>query len=246
VKLAVTLSGLALLVAGSASAADMPVKAPRAPAYIPAYSWTGIYLGVHGGVLAGESNSSVTSETPLSGTFGKSYDPSGGFIGAHAGFLYQFGNGFVLGLEGDVDHPWAEGDGAPQPSELLIASQAFGEAEIKWTASVRGRFGYAFDRTLLYATGGVAFAKLDHSLTMQSQLPGGYDRSADLVGWTVGAGLAQAFTNHLSGFVEYRYTDYGHDSFNNVDIGGGPTANGTINLKTHMIRAGLSFKIFRD
>ncbi|HEX5515989.1 MAG TPA: porin family protein, partial [Pseudolabrys sp.] len=39
-----------------ASAADMPVKAPRAPAPPPVYNWTGFYVGGHVGYLWGRTH----------------------------------------------------------------------------------------------------------------------------------------------------------------------------------------------
>lgn len=38
-----------------ASAADMPVKAPMAPAAAPIYNWTGFYVGLQGGYAWGSS-----------------------------------------------------------------------------------------------------------------------------------------------------------------------------------------------
>jgi outer membrane immunogenic protein len=79
--------------AGSASAADMPVKAaPLAPA--PAYDWSGIYIGGD----AGWQSSSIGLSSP---TGPLTYSPrhNSFAVGAFVGVQKQFGQ-FVLGVEG--------------------------------------------------------------------------------------------------------------------------------------------------
>src|SRR5215213_10270372 len=78
-------------------AADMPVKAQPAPV-VTAYSWTGIYVGIHGGLGRG-------THVRDTGAFVNEYDSSGPLFGGHAGFNWQF-NRFVLGFEGDG--AWAD------------------------------------------------------------------------------------------------------------------------------------------
>ena len=48
-KIALAFAAISMMFAGSASAADMAVKARPAPIPAPVFSWTGFYLGVHGG-----------------------------------------------------------------------------------------------------------------------------------------------------------------------------------------------------
>ena len=88
----------------------------------------------------------------------------------------------------------------------------FYETTVRWQASARGRIGYAFDRVLLYATGGAAFARINE----HDQVGGtgvSTDNSAIRTGRTLGAGFEYAFTNNLIGRLEYRYADFGHFSY---------------------------------
>jgi outer membrane immunogenic protein len=85
--------------------------------------------------------------------------------------------------------------------------------------SIRGRLGIAWDRALLYATGGAAFGGFNSFFSS----PNGTDTfSSTRVGWTVGGGLEYAVTNNWSVYAEYRYSDFGSSnvapgpSFNNV------------------------------
>src|SRR6266478_3906185 len=85
------LVGATLLFAGPALAADLGTRPPpyKAPALMPVFSWTGFYIGVHGG-------------------WGWSHMPdlldvngNGGFGGGQVGYNYQMNN-FVWGIEGDI------------------------------------------------------------------------------------------------------------------------------------------------
>ena len=115
------------------------------------------------------------------------------------------GSAFVLGLEADVDVLDYRAT-APFPTfngDLLTSLRNNVEG------SVRGRLGIAFDRTLIYATGGVAFA--DYKTQYFAIIPGfgNEEFSKTQVGWTVGAGLEYAIANNWSLRAEYRYTDFG-------------------------------------
>jgi len=102
------------------------------------------------------------------------------------------------------------------------AANGFDRSRIDWFATVRGRLGYAFDRLLIYGTGGVAFADRQ-------------DRPTPCVGYaTAGAGIASgqalvgtgfyvtpdaetaggveyAFTNNLTARIEGLYAAFGRD-----------------------------------
>ena len=87
-----------------------------------------------------------------------------------------------------------------------------------YLASLRGRVGYAFDRTLIFATGGIAFTQF----SAEADLCNGASLNADqsLTGWTVGAGAEYAFTDNWIGRLEYRYYDFGDDALDGFgDVG---------------------------
>ena len=124
----------------------MPAKAP---AYIaPIYNWTGFYVGINGGGGWGGSEFSAPFSTG-------SFDTSGGLVGGTIGYNWQM-NQFVFGLEGDID--WSNIRGSAACAGTTC------EARNDWLSTVRGRFGYAFDRFMPYVTGGAAFGniKTDH------------------------------------------------------------------------------------
>ncbi len=195
-------------------AADMPVKAPvmRGPAPIAAYNWTGCYIGGHVGGLWARKQWEVRE--PLDPNFGLSdgsHNPNGWLGGVQGGCDYQFAGRFVIGIAGD--YAWTDAEGS-NASPLFPGWT--NHSKVKNLASVTGRVGYAWDRFLGYVKGGVAWEKDEHRESLGGIIG---TVSATRRGWTVGIGGEYAFTNYLSGFIEYDYYDFGREDltfiFNN-------------------------------
>lgn len=212
--------------AGSALAADLPRRSPP-PAFIappPLFTWTGVYIGGQIGYAFGNSYSNI----PGTG-FAQSSSPEGVIGGAHVGYNYQI-NQFVVGLEGDVD-----GSSYSKSNFNGATASTYG-TRIPVEGSVRGRLGYAWDRTLVYATGGAAFADLEHTY-FGAITPLPYTSvSTGRVGWTVGGGIEYAVTNNWSVRGEYRYSDFGRT---NDVIGTGIVSH---HDTEHAVRVGFSYK----
>src|SRR5262249_26988552 len=139
------------------------------------------------------------------------------------------GSSWVFGVEGDIDAQDFHRDRVlAAPIGPFIPGDTF-TVKSDWQASFRGRIGYAIDRVLLYATGGVAIT----DLRARSNLVGIGVVSDDqtIVGGTVGGGLEWAVWNNISLGVEGRYTWYGHNDFNVGRIGVLPI-NDRIDLNT--------------
>src|SRR5882757_10866510 len=90
-SLVLGLAALAALVAAPANAADMAVKAPAYVTPVPVFSWTGCYIGIHGG--GGWQKSSFATE-------GEATSGVGVLGGAQVGCNLQVRQ-FVIGLEGE-------------------------------------------------------------------------------------------------------------------------------------------------
>ena len=190
--------------AGAASAADLPVKAPPLMAPLPiAYNWTGFYVGADIGYGWGSTDHTFSNGSPAGNS-----DPNGVLGGGFVGYNYQVAS-WVFGLEGDI-----EGSGMSGSFSNVTMGSSTATAKLTLDASVRGRIGFAWDRALLYVTGGGALAHYDFRggpavATAKTPLCPQCGFSQDLTGWTVGAGMEYAFAPNLSARVEYRYTDYG-------------------------------------
>jgi outer membrane immunogenic protein len=239
----VTAALLCATVSPQAADLRMPVKAPP-PVAAPAFSWTGFYVGGHVG--AGWSDAEFDSVTdaifpgflfgpPLVliptrlGTIPASgVDDVNILGGVQAGFNYQIGQ-WVFGLEADVSATGLDGSStfpiftAPPGFEAGQTLTGTYTTSIDWMASVRGRLGFAWDRFLIYATGGAAFVDADvaSSFTLvQPAVPilvpagGGGGTTAvtasfNEVGWTIGGGVEWAFAGGWSIAAEYRHSDFG-------------------------------------
>jgi outer membrane immunogenic protein len=173
-----------------AAAADLGGGPPRrgsvkdAPVvYERPFSWSGLYIGAH----AGYGWSDVEDSIGLA-----SHDGDGWLAGAQIGYNLQSGK-FVFGLEADMSGVFVDG------------STACCGHEFNWLASARGRAGVAFNgnRTLLYATGGAAWADVDYTA------PGASGFSNTHFGWVAGGGIEHMLTQNVSARVEYLH--YGFD-----------------------------------
>jgi outer membrane immunogenic protein len=190
----------------AAFAADLPARMePVAPvAYVPAFSWTGFYLGGELGWI--QSSPKYTTGALLLGTpfvVTTASGKNGLSYGVLAGYNYQMGQ-LVLGVEGDFQG-WTVGQ-----IRYTAITGDFLTAHSKWGGSIRGRLGYAADHALLYVTGGAAFLSNETSIPSTGITIGGDDTR---VGWTVGAGFDYAFTNNWFTGLEYRYSQYEAKTF---------------------------------
>jgi outer membrane immunogenic protein len=178
------------LSAGSATAAlaaDLTAEQPPAPAAPPVVSVFS-WTGVYLGANLGYgwANSDVSDDN--------------GFVGGgQIGYNYEFDNHLVLGVEGDIDATGME----------------FGGNDVDYLFSGRARLGYAFDRWMLYGTGGVAHAKA-----------GDFNDT----GWVAGAGIEWAATDHIVPGIEYLHYDF--RDFDNTGF----------DADADVIRARLNFK----
>ena len=211
---------------GGAWAAD-PVVYEQAPEaeVIAGFSWTGVYIGIQGGY--GWAELSDDGDDFLED--GDSLDLDGGFVGVYGGFNYQW-DSIVVGIEGDINKAWMD--------ENFELDGGDAEVELEWFGSVRGRVGYAWDRTLFFATAGVAFAHVEYEIDEWE-----FSDDEDFVGWTAGVGVEHAFTDNLLARAEYRYYDFGSETFGATGlVGPAPGFEGDLDLDMHTISVGLAYK----
>jgi outer membrane immunogenic protein len=233
-------TALLMVLVSPAIAADMrtPVyKVP--PPVVPVWSWTGCYVGGHAGGLWAEQKEWIV-RTPGGDFFGQSlggHDADSWVGDVQAGCDYQFAGGFVIGIQGD--YAWTDGEGSHDSArELGVAYHS----KVKSLATATGRLGYAWDRFLGYVKGGGAWERDDYWATT-IVVGTAYTARETRSGWTIGVGGEYAFTNFLSGFVEYNYYDFG-----TREIGFTPQLAGLrpafVDIKEtkSVVRAGLNFR----
>jgi outer membrane immunogenic protein len=216
----------AVLISSAAFAADLPMPEEPLPVVAPmaGYDWSGFYLGAQGGWKFGEDDYFI-------GGFGDAgFDVDGPMAGGHVGGNMQW-NHFVFGVEGDGE--WADVDGTFTAGNGDAVSTS-----IEWQASLRGRVGFAWDRILIYGTGGAAFAGTQNRILDAGT--GATETEDDTrVGWTAGAGVDVGLTQHISAGVEYRFTDLGEADYNSALF---PTNTFESDLSYHAIRGRVSWR----
>ena len=235
------LASLLILGSSAAGAADLPSGKylPKAPPLPALYNWTGVYVGGQIGYSWGTDSTTelLTAGRRFINRF--EYHPESVVGGVHAGFNYQMG-ALVLGVEGDVEGMNAR-SGFFDPPLVRSATDPGGLVRVQqdWQASVRARIGYAFDRFMIYGTGGVAFTELDYSYF--NPLAGfGETGSFSRTGWTAGGGVNYAMTNNVILGLDYRYTDYGKFDYVARSAFLGLTAEQ--NPSMHTVRASVAYK----
>ncbi len=198
--------GVALATAEKALAADDVMLTKAAPASSNGWAadnWTGFYVGGHVAGSQGRGTSTLSDPNPFSvgDSFGSLYG------GVQAGYNYVFPSRLLLGAEADITFPnfqtYADG-------LIFTGGTAQGTTvtdQIDYIATLRGRFGYAFDHWLIYATGGFAWSQARFGETNASG-------DEDLIlltrtGWTLGLGAEVAIAPDWTVRIEYLYDRFG-------------------------------------
>jgi high affinity Mn2+ porin len=195
-------AGIALMAAARvAEAGDLPVKAPP-PGPVPYYDWTGFYVGGHVGYSMGHANSTLSDPDPA--IFGNSF--SSLYAGLQAGYNYVLPSHLLLGIDADLTFPNYFENGAIFTGGTIQGTTV--TDQIDYVATLRGRFGYAFDHWLIYGTGGLAWSQARFGET-----PGiASDEDKILLtrtGWALGFGAEVAIARDWTARIEYLYDQFG-------------------------------------
>jgi outer membrane immunogenic protein len=265
----ILLSSVALLgLTAGAFAADLPSRraAPAPYVAVPVFTWTGFYVGVNAGYGFSDNNGGnglgAFTATPgsLSGPLagyagtvsnGLTSRNNDGFVGGgQIGYNYQIGN-WVIGIEADAQY--ADMNQTKNNSVVALtpgvvgfvgaANSNFGG--IDWFGTVRGRVGYAWDRLLVYGTGGFAYGGADDNNNSSFAA-----RNNDIrTGYAAGGGVEYAFTPNITAKIEGLYVSLDRNRGNGFigTVGGLPvytTAIGRGNNDSDfaVVRAGLNYK----
>jgi outer membrane immunogenic protein len=230
-----------LLLTGTSPFAAEPAPLPPP---VPVFTWTGFELGAQVGGGVGRTSVSLLQ-------FSNSYSTSGVFGGIHVGFNYQLMGPLVIGIQGEYNFAGITGNATSVPLNFLSTSiRQFGSAD--------GRLGIAFDRLLIYAIGGFAYADIRSQILCGQFQCGGFplsplgpvirDFAANRYGFDVGGGLEYNFWGNWTARAEYRYYNWGSRGFEDAGFANrfNPFAIALPNHRSHEIlhtgRVGLTYK----
>ena len=263
-------SAAAFVLAGAAAqAADLPdfQEPVIAPVIAPVFSFAGFYVGANVGYINAEIERADRTEGIVfnngAGTFFDDDDDGrdGVIAGVQAGFNAQF-NQFVLGVEGDISGTFFDDENDDDVFDVNNAftgfvNTPFGaraiDVDIDYLATLRARAGFAFDRFMIYGTGGFAFTTFDTDVRnpfggTQAGAQVSFDDDDDIeTGYTIGGGVEGLITENLTAKLEYLYVDF-EDS--NLDFRFTPAQagavaavrNAEVDLDAHVVRVGVNFK----
>jgi outer membrane immunogenic protein len=209
--------GLAAMLAGPAMAADMPVAPPPPP--VVYYDWSGAYIGGNVGGIWSTVDQTFRNPLGLGPGPGSqnnfSTSPSNGIFGFHAGAQWQWG-AWVLGVEAALSGCFEEC--RTLSGRVTNPANTFFEHKITNLFTVGPRIGYAWDRWMIFATGGWASANLKSAAcnTVTGLCDGpnsNFNGASRNDGWYVGGGFDYmvhkgSLVDVILG-VEYQHYDVG-------------------------------------
>jgi high affinity Mn2+ porin len=220
------LTCVSVLVGGVGQAADFST-----PQNWSSFDWAGWYVGGHAAYSIGRASSTLSDPNP--DLVGNSF--SSPYGGLQAGYNYVLPSRLMVGAEADVTFPNFFEDGA-----IFTGGTAQGTTvtdQIDYIATLRGRFGYAFDHWLIYGTGGLAWSQARFGET-----PGVATTEDKIlltrVGSAFGIGAEVAIAPDWTARIEYLY-----DRFGSV-AGVFPSGNAyqsTFDIES--LRLGLNYKL---
>ncbi len=263
---------LGLLVATcstAAVAADLPTRrAPPPPPPPAVFTWTGFYIGGNAGYAFDRRDDVATFDDALNANAvgitrpGFAQLKQNGFSGGgQIGYNYEIGDylhlgapgsGVVIGVEADAAYT----DLSSTTDVVVGGADNFLHSRLEFLGTVRGRLGYAFDRAMVYATGGFAYGETRDRADFFTGAAPAYSgaRSGLSTGYVFGGGVEYALpvTTFLNVFnssavtakIEFIHYDLGTKTFGvpTTGLAGLGTYTQTARSDGNIVRAGLNFK----
>lgn len=235
-SLTFALAGAAAAIAVPAAAQETTADRPFSGVYVGAAGGYDVQENDSGSRLQFDRNLDGNfSENVTSITGANAFSP--GFCAGRARGASPSGTTGAIGCKNDKDG-WAYygrvGADAQRGHIVVGAVGEFGKSEIndsvsgfsttpasytfyrelEWEASIRGRAGFAMDRTLFYGTFGPGYARVDRAFFTTNTANAFAERGKrNNFGITGGGGLEQKITNHVSFGLEYMFHQYRDDDY---------------------------------
>jgi opacity protein-like surface antigen len=218
--------------------------APAAAQAPPVFTWTGFYAGLSFGYASmrdratHEDIGSGCWWSPCSDIANVGGNGRGVIGGIQGGYNHQIGS-VVFGAELDISTASARAN----YNQYYLGSyfDYSQRGELSAIGSARGRFGFAFDRAFVYATGGLAFANVKNHV-QDNDDPGLFNVSKWRYGGIVGAGIEYALSDVWSVKAEGLYYSLNKSSALFRDLGRGGLYRARFKNNGVIARVGLNYK----
>lgn len=235
----------ALGVAVPAQATDLPPRPTyKAPAFVRAmpYNWSGFYVGGNLGYGWATASADLTGPAGLTSNTA-SENLNGGIFGVQAGYNWQFDQ-WVVGLETDIQgsSQKASQTATCTAANCGVAVNATRDSKLPWFGTTRLRLGYAQDRWLVYATGGLAYGQHTTDINVTAGASTGTSSSSETkAGLAIGAGVEVGLARNWSTKLEYLYLDTGTVK-TTTTVSGFGTVTENERVKNNVVRLGLNYR----
>jgi outer membrane immunogenic protein len=200
-------AAIVALVAGSASAADLPAAYKAAPPPPTCAQFGGFYVGANIGYAQYKSTHNDLDSYIEDGSFGAVGNGAAG--GVQGGYNWQ-SRCTVYGFEADYSWAQLKANSVISPSDPT-ETQWF-KTKVDGFGTFRARGGIVVDQTLLYLTAGAAYARVKTDIFKFESDDGQNERnffSDNRWGYAVGAGLEHAVANNWTVKAEALYMGFG-------------------------------------
>ncbi len=233
---------------------DLPDDAPPpVPPTPPPFSWTGIYIGVHGGGTRNTSTNDAVCENTgyyLSGACNgypsnvSAYEGSLDFSGVNAGGGVQAGGTvqfgiLVIGIDLDLTRMSGTDSETFNSSNAEFSNTVTVSQSIRWFGTTRATAGIAFGNVLVFVTGGVAVADVENGVGVAGY--GEAQQSGTQVGWTGGGGF-EIGLGVISFRGEFLHFDLGDETVTN-GLDGNPVTSSTFENTGDTFRFAINFRL---
>jgi outer membrane immunogenic protein len=239
-----------LLLASPAIAQDMP-----------ATSWNGWYAGLNAGYGFSGTSTQTTGQAAVNNStvsdgarrFLVRNELTGLVGGGQLGYNWQMGSMFY-GVETDIQYAELR-----DTRTIVTTGTAFPGVrnntysyDLDYLGTARVRTGYAWDRSVFYLTGGLAYGGVNKAVSFTGPLPAGVvqftgAREGTKVGYTAGAGYEHDIGSNLSLKTEFLYYDLGPSTVAaNVIAGSGGAGTGynvRFENKGQVARIGINYRL---
>jgi OOP family OmpA-OmpF porin len=252
-RLLISSAGAALLAASMGTAGAQspmpPPPPPMAPPMVMGDIWQGLYAGVNGGGLFGNSTATLTTGGGNTFTTNNHLNGGGALGGGQIGYNFRLNPSWLLGLETDFDGAGLSNNGGTGTRTLggLTSTYQVGRTQ-EWLGTVRGRIMWnSSPQWIHYVGGGFAYAQIDSSFANQfsgtSTAAFRGSKNGVETGWTVGSGTEYAVSPQFSIKAEYLYVDLGSLGYNarNQTVGSFLTNHISVDNNEHIFRVGLNY-----
>ena len=180
----------------------------------------------------------VTPSFPAVSASGPAFEVQAGYNWQVANWLFEFETDIdKLGVQGNAQ--FAGIDPSKGPDRL--------SSRYDWLGTARGRVGITGGNALFYATGGLAYGRVNHqynydinNISSANQI---FAASNTAVGWTVGGGAEYAFDRNWSVKAEYLYVHLANTPLNLGSLHTGGAGNNILHFNNNLniVRLGANY-----